>query len=100
MLYNFLWDDVARKQQQQQDEQKDAVELVKSPTTGLMRSATVFADGERRHGPTKKRASGTLKMNLGNSFTGGPLTSHSPLASPAISHSARFSSATGSRLTM
>jgi len=102
MLYNFLWDDVGRKQiKLQKKNQPHVVELVESPTTSMERPVTIYADGERLHTPTTPRERELAsKMDFKFPFTGGSLGVHSPAASPAMSQQPRFSSATTSRLTL
>jgi hypothetical protein len=99
MLYNFLWDDVARKQlqlsKQTQNHSPEAMELVGSPTTALPRPVSSYESHVLRDA---KRNSTSSKMNFRFPFTAGPLGSHSPALSQEPS--LRFSHATNSRLTM
>jgi hypothetical protein len=99
MLYNFLWDDVARKQlqvsKQNQNQDPESMELVDSPTTALPRPVTIYAD----HGLKEpKRDSASSKMNFRFPFSGDPLGSHSPALSQEPS--TRFSQVATNRLTM
>jgi hypothetical protein len=90
MLYNFLWDDVGRKQlqlsKQTQNPRPDSMELMDSPTTALPRPVTIYAD---RGLQEPKRESASSKMNFKFPFTGSPLGSHEPVMSQEPS--ARFS---------
>ena len=99
MLYNFLWDDVGRKQLQlsnaNQTKRPESVELVDSPPTALPRPVTIYAD----HGLQEpKRQSRSSKMGFKFPFTADALGSHSPTTSQEPSP--RFSQATPNRLTM
>jgi len=99
MLYNFLWDDVGRKQlplpKHNTHQRRESVELVESPTTALPRPVTIYAD-QNLHTP--KRDSASSKMNFKFPFTEGPLGSRSPAISqdPLV----RYSQTTTNRLTM
>jgi hypothetical protein len=99
MLYNFLWEDVGRKQlqpsKQNQHPRPEVLELVDSPTTALPRPATIYAD----HGLQEpKRDSASSKMNFKFPFSGGAAGSRSPAVNQEAS--ARFSQSTSNRLTM
>src|SRR3954453_15245856 len=99
MLYNFLLDDVGRKQvplpKHNQHQRQESMELVQSPTTTLPRPVTIYAD-QNLHTP--KRDSASSKMNFKFPFTGGPSGSRSPPISQ--DPLARFSQANTNRLTM
>ena len=99
MLYNFLWDDVGRKQlqlsKQSQKQRPESMELVDSPTTALPRPITIYAD---RGLQEPKRQSRSSKMGFKFPFSEGPLGSDSPAMNQEPSTS--FSPATTTRLTM
>jgi hypothetical protein len=99
MLFNFLWDDVGRKQlplsKPKQHQRLESLELVGSLKTTLPRPATIYAD---RGLQEPKRDSASSKMDFQFPFGGGALGSRSPPASRDAA--ARLSQSTSHRLTM
>jgi hypothetical protein len=99
MLYNFLLDDVGRKQlkpsKPNQNHRVESMELAESPTTALPRRVTVYAD---RGVQEPMRDSASSKMGFKFPFAAAPLSIPTPTA--AQDPSSRFSPVMNNRLTM